>query len=113
MENQTQTSSVVVTDGSFKEDVLQSDLPVLVDFWAEWCGPCRAVGPTLEALAVKYQGKVKVAKLNVDENPEAARHFGVRSIPTLILFKDGDISQTTVGAQPKAQLIQMLDQNLA
>ena len=91
-----------VTDENFDREVLQSDIPVLVDFWAEWCGPCRIVSPTIEALASKYQGKVKVAKLNVDDN-ETARRYGIRSIPTVALFSGGVVRNTYVGVQSKRQ----------
>ncbi len=103
------TQSIAVTDASFDQEVLQSDVPVLVDFWAEWCGPCRIVGPTVDALASEYQGKVKVVKLNVDDNPETATGFGIRSIPTLMVFEAGAVKETVVGAQPKARLAQLLE----
>ncbi len=112
MEKQTVTSTITVNDENFDDEVLRSDIPVLVDFWAEWCGPCKVVGPTVEALASDYQGKVKVAKLNVDDNPEAAGRFGVRSIPTLIVFKDGEAQQAAVGVKPKGQLAKMIDKVL-
>jgi thioredoxin 1 len=112
MEKQTVTSTITVNDENFDDEVLRSDIPVLVDFWAEWCGPCKVVGPTVEALASDYQGKVKVAKLNVDDNPEAAGRFGVRSIPTLIVFKDGEAQQAAVGVKPKGQLAEMIDKVL-
>jgi thioredoxin 1 len=101
-----------VNDENFDDEVLRSDIPVLVDFWAEWCGPCKVVGPTIEALASDYQGKVKVAKLNVDDNPEAAGRFGVRSIPTLIVFKDGEAQQAAVGVKPKGQLAELIEKVL-
>ncbi len=112
MEKQTVTSTITVNDENFDDEVLRSDIPVLVDFWAEWCGPCKVVGPTIEALASDYQGKVKVAKLNVDDNPEAAGRFGVRSIPTLIVFKDGEAQQTAVGVKPKGQLAELIEKVL-
>ena len=112
MEKQTFTSTITVNDENFDDEVLRSDIPVLVDFWAEWCGPCKVVGPTVEALASDYQGKVKVAKLNVDDNPEAAGRFGVRSIPTLIVFKDGEAQQAAVGVKPKGQLAEMVEKYL-
>lgn len=112
MEKQTVTSTITVNDENFEDEVLRSDIPVLVDFWAEWCGPCKVVGPTIEALASDYQGKVKVAKLNVDDNPEAAGRFGVRSIPTLIVFKDGEAQQAAVGVKPKGQLAELIEKYL-
>jgi thioredoxin 1 len=93
-----------VTDASFDEDVLKSPVPVLVDFWAEWCGPCRAIAPVLEQIAQENAGKLKIVKLNVDENPDTPPRFAIRGIPTLILFKDGQAAATKVGAEPKAQL---------
>ncbi len=89
------------TDANFTSEVLDSDLPVLVDFWAAWCGPCRVVGPTIEELAHEYDGTVKVGKLNVDENQQAPSDFGINSIPTVLLFKDGKVVETLVGVQPK------------
>ncbi len=112
MEKLTLTNTIAVNDENFDNEVLQSDIPVLVDFWAEWCGPCKAVGPTVEALATDYQGRVKVAKLNIDDNPEAAARFGVRSIPSLIVFKNGEAQQTAIGVQPKGQLVELIDQYL-
>ena len=112
MEKQTFTSTITVNDENFDDEVLRSDIPVLVDFWAEWCGPCKVVDPTIEALASDYQGKVKVAKLNVDDNPEAAGRFGVRSIPTLIVFKDGEAQQAAVGVKPKGQLAELIEKYL-
>ena len=112
MEKQTFTSTITVNDENFDDEVLRSDIPVLVDFWAEWCGPCKVVGPTVEALASDYQGKVKVDKLNVDDNPEAAGRFGVRSIPTLIVFKDGEAQQAAVGVKPKGQLAELIEKVL-
>jgi len=101
-----------VTDASFKSDVLQSNTPVLVDFWAAWCGPCKAIAPILDEAATDYQNRVTIAKVNVDENPETAAKYGVRGIPTLMLFKNGEVSQTKVGALSKAQLYQFLDDSL-
>lgn len=101
---------VILTDATFDTEVLESGQPVLIDFWAPWCGPCRMVAPVIEALAEEYDGKVKIAKLNVDENPQISRRFNVRSIPTLLVFKDGELVETAVGARPKAQVEQLLNQ---
>ena len=101
-----------VNDDSFDEDVLNSDTPVLIDYWAEWCGPCKIIAPTLEEVASEYQGRVKVAKLNIDDNPGTPPKYGIRSIPTLMLFKSGQVAATKVGAVSKAQLTAFLDENL-
>jgi len=98
-----------VTDGDFEQEVLKSDLPALVDFWATWCGPCRTVGPIVEELATEYEGKVKVAKLNVDDNKETPTKYGIRGIPTLILFKNGQVVDQIVGAVPKSRIKELLD----
>lgn len=95
---------VQLSDDRFETEVLKSALPVLVDFWASWCAPCKAIGPLVDGLAAEYEGRVKVAKLNVDENPATPGQYGVRGIPTLILFKDGKIVDQVVGAVPKSQL---------
>ncbi len=100
------------TNDNFEAEALQSDKPVLVDFWAEWCGPCRMVGPTVEELAEEYAGKVKVGKLNVDNAREVAAKYGIRSIPTLMIFKGGQVADTVIGAQPKDSLKAFLDKNL-
>ena len=101
-----------VTDANFQSDVLDADRPVLVDFWAPWCGPCRAVAPIVEELASQYQGKLKVAKMNVDDSPEVAQKFMVTSIPTFILFKNGQAADRTMGAMPKGQFQQFIERNL-
>ena len=101
-----------VTDDSFQQDVLGSDMPVLVDFWAEWCGPCRMIAPALEELSEELAGRVTVAKLNIDENPDAPAKYGVRGIPTMILFKDGAPAATKVGAEPKSRIQSWLEGSL-
>ena len=103
---------VYVTDDSFEEDVLKSDIPVLVDYWAEWCGPCKMIAPILEEIVGEYAGKLKVAKLNIDENSATPPKFGIRGIPTLMIFKDGDVEATKVGALSKSQLTAFIDSNL-
>ncbi len=97
-------ATFAVTDDTFDAEVRQSDVPVVVDFWAEWCGPCRMIGPALEELAKQYEGKIKIAKVNVDENPNAPMQLGVRGIPALFMFKDGEVISNKVGAAPKAAL---------
>ena len=101
-----------VTDDSFESEVLKSDVPVLVDYWAEWCGPCKAIAPLLEDIAREYTGKIKVAKVNVDENQQTPQKYGIRGIPTLMLFKGGNIEATKVGALSKSQLSAFLDSNI-
>ncbi len=103
---------VELTDQNFETEVLQAKIPVLVDFWAEWCGPCRVLAPTVEAVANEYVGKVKVAKLNVDENVATASRYRIQGIPTLLLFKDGEIREQLVGSQPKSVLEKTLSQHL-
>ncbi len=100
------------TDDSFQEDVLNSDKPVLVDFWAEWCGPCRMVGPVVDEMAGEYEGKAKIGKVNVDENPEISSKYGIRSIPSLLIFKDGEVVDQIVGDVPKSQLKKQLEAQL-
>ncbi|MHA3978141.1 thioredoxin [Halovulum sp. GXIMD14794] len=97
-------ATVKVTDGTFEAEVVNSDIPVVVDFWAEWCGPCKQIGPALEELSQEYEGKVKIAKVNVDENPGAPSQLGVRGIPALFLFKNGQVVSNKTGAAPKAAL---------
>ncbi len=103
------SSAVAVTDSSFEQDVLASDVPVLVDFWAPWCGPCRMVAPVVDEIAEQYEGKVKVVKLNTDENPNVASQYGIRSIPTLMIFKGGQRVDVVVGAVPKTTLANTLE----
>ena len=101
-----------VTDSSFQADVIKADKPVLVDFWAEWCGPCIQIAPTLEELASEYSEKLTVAKVNIDENPETPTRYGVRGIPTLILFKNGEIAATKVGVTTKKKLAEWIDMSI-
>lgn len=101
------------SDATFDADVLKSDVPVLVDFWAPWCGPCRTIGPIVEQLAGEYDGRLKVVKMNVDDNVRTPAQFGVRGIPNLILFKGGEVKDQIVGAVPKSQLVKAIDQVVA
>lgn len=103
---------VYLTDDSFESEVLQSEQPVLVDYWADWCGPCKMIAPVLEEIADEYSGKIKVAKLNIDENSGTPPKYGIRGIPTLMLFKGGDVEATKVGALSKSQLTAFIDSNL-
>lgn len=102
-----------VTDREFEQEVLQSSQPVLVDFWAEWCGPCRALGPSVDALADEKAGSLKVVKVNIDENPNAPTKYGVRSIPTLLIFKNGEVVAQTVGSMAKTDLVKWVDGAIA
>jgi thioredoxin 1 len=101
-----------VTDNSFEQDVLKADVPVLVDYWAEWCGPCKAIAPILEDIARDYAGRLKVVKLNIDQNEQTPPKFGIRGIPTLMLFKDGNVVATKVGALAKGQLTAFVDSHI-
>ncbi len=103
---------VHITDSSFEGDVLKSATPVLVDYWADWCGPCRMIAPILEEIAAEYNGRLKVAKLNIDQNPVTPPKYGIRGIPTLMLFKSGNVQATKVGALSKSQLTAFIDSNL-
>ncbi len=104
---------IEVSDSTFEKEVLQAAVPVLIDFWAPWCGPCRAIAPVVEELAKTYDGKIKVVKMNVDDNPETPGRYGVRGIPNLILFRSGQVSDQIVGAVPRAQLVKAIDSVLA
>ena len=103
---------VTITDESFESDVLQSPIPVLVDYWAEWCGPCKAIAPVLEDAAAEYAGRIKVGKLNIDQNQKTPPRYGIRGIPTLMLFKNGQVEATKVGALSRSQLNVFIDSNL-
>jgi thioredoxin 1 len=103
---------VHVTDDSFESDVLKSNEPVLIDYWAEWCGPCKMIAPVLDEIAGDYSGRLKIAKLNIDENPNTPPRYGIRGIPTLMLFKNGEVEATKVGAVSKSQLVAFIDSNL-
>ena len=100
------------TDSNWEQEVIKADQPVLVDFWAEWCGPCHALAPTVSSIADSYQGRIKVGKLNVDENEKIAAKYGIRSIPTLMLFKGGEIKEVLIGNRPKTEIVQVLDKHM-
>ena len=101
-----------VTDADFNDTVIKSGTPVLVDYWAEWCGPCKMIAPVLDEIATEYAGKLTVTKLNIDDNPATPQHYGVRGIPTLMIFKDGEVEATKVGALTKSQLADFIDNNI-
>ncbi len=101
-----------ITDSSFEQEVLQSDVPVLVDYWAEWCGPCKMIAPLLDEIAGDYEGKLKITKLNIDDNPNTPPKYGIRGIPTLMIFKNGNAEATKVGALSKSQLTAFIDQSI-
>jgi thioredoxin len=111
--NHTATHPIAVTDTDFAQQVLQADQPVLVDFWAEWCGPCRALGPVIESLAEQYRGRAKIAKLDVDANQRVAMQFGIRSIPTVLLFDKGQLADSFIGVRPKADYVASIERVLA
>lgn len=106
------TSIIAVSDASFETDVMNAELPVLVDFWAEWCGPCKMIAPILDDIAKTYEGRLTIAKINIDDNAQTPQKFGVRGIPTLMLFKNGELESTKVGAISKSQLTAFLDSHL-
>ena len=106
-------ATIKIDNSNFEAEVLQASAPVVVDFWAEWCGPCKMIAPALEEIAAEMSGKVTIAKVNIDENPEIATRFGIRSIPTLVMFKDGEVADMRVGAQPKSALSSWIQSNVA
>jgi thioredoxin 1 len=110
--NKVSDSVLHVSDGEFNETVINANGPVLVDYWAEWCGPCKMIAPVLDAIAEEYAGKLTVVKINIDENPQTPQHYGVRGIPTLMLFKDGEVEATKVGALTKSELAKFIESNI-
>ncbi|MCS7081497.1 MAG: thioredoxin [Bacteroidetes bacterium] len=108
-----QNGPITLTDQNFEQEVLQSELPVLVDFWAPWCGPCRMIAPIIEELAQEYAGRLKVGKLDVDHNPQVSMQYNIRSIPTLLIFKNGQVVEQLIGAVPKHMLVGYLERHLA
>lgn len=105
--------TATITDDSFESDVLKADHPVLVDFWAEWCGPCKQIGPALEEIAGEMDGKIVVAKLNIDDNPMTPNKYGVRGIPTMMIFKNGQVAATKVGAMPKSKIVEWINESVS
>ncbi len=112
MENGVSELVLHVSDADFNEAVIKAGLPVLVDYWAEWCGPCKMIAPVLDEVAAEYEGKLAIVKLNIDENPKTPQHYGVRGIPTLMIFKNGEVEATKVGALTKSQLTAFIDSNI-